>query len=496
MNYKNPEESKNIKTIIFMSLIIVVCIVIGIITNIRNNSSSRIIDPMNISTIKEAVEYHESKYISENDSAEPGYYKDVYVVFKYEPYVEETDEVNREYYEDLLEEIAKVILYRSYIIRDNEKDITIKVICKEGRLDRIILNDIEDYFTYIESKISSKNFEKIEDVNLEVTSDIITNLINEGWQSGYDFGEKSSLFNNYETYLNSGLRVRKIQDKVYNVVFTEDYEGTIIENLTPSSSTKQVKSMLGEPSFEDEELDVVGYKTKDFYVFFGNGEASVYRTYSGNVKEFFDLADKYFSDKYTDSDLLNFMNDLTYMWKDYTTYQYTGSSVFLSYPLKGIEIKINFEGENGILIYNNVKSELSAVRNHLESTSYTSKLQIDSVFEAEKRRRNEENQIQEKIEEYKEELADDDSHGESLRYEIYPLIDSNGYINSMKFVSQVKELPNRELNDTISDYYWEDDSHFLYLKEGSGCFIYDLDTGRVSTTLDEEYIDEIRTRDE
>ena len=270
------------------------------------------------------------------------------------------------------------------------------------------MDGIDDYFTYLESKVSSKKYKKIDEVELELTSDIISNLINNNWESGYDFGERSSIFNNYEIYKTSGLKVRKIQNKVYNVIFTEDYQGTIIENMTPSSSIEQVTAMLGKPTFKSEDDELIGYKTKDYYVFFGNGEVSVYRNYDGSVKEFFDLADKYLADKYTDSDLLNFMNDLTYMWKDYTTYQYTDSSVFLSYPLKGIEIKINYDDENGILIYNNVKCEMTTVTNHLENTSYTSKLQIDSVFDAEKRRRNDEKKMQEQADEYKKETADEE----------------------------------------------------------------------------------------
>ena len=66
----------------------------------------------------------------------------------------------------------------------------------------------------------------------------------------------------------------------------------------------------------------------------------------------------------------------------------------------------------------------------------------------------------------------------------------------MKFIAQDKTFPDRELNDTMSDYIWEDDSHFVYTKEGNGSYVYDLDTGRVSTTMEEEYLEEIRTRDE
>ncbi len=496
MRDRGAEINSNIKIVIIMCAVLLVCLFLSLILSIKQDRDRALPDASSLNTIRDVVEYHGSKYISEKDSEVDGYYKDVNVVFKVEPYVEETDEINRDYYETLLEEIAKVISYKSYIIMDDEKGITIKVICKEGRLDRIILNDIEDYFTYVESLVSAKNYKKINEVELEVSDAMLNEVIGSGWESGYDFGEKNSLFCNYEIYLDRGIRVRKIQNKIYNIVYTRRYEGDIIKNISTSNDVEQVKRSLGKPSFEDEEMGIVGYKSKDFYVFFGNNEISVYRTYSGDTSEFFELADEYLKDNYTNSDLLNFMNELTYKWKDYSVYEYTNSSVYLSYPLKGIEIKINYDNENGILIYNNIKSGLTMVKNHLENTSYTSKLQIDCVFEAEKRRRNDRKELEENAKGYMDTMNEEKDHRESLDYDIYPLRDSNDDIYSMKFISQTDDLPDRELNDTISDFIWEDSRHFVYTKAGNGSYRYDLESGHVSTTMDEEFLEEIRTREE
>ena len=76
-------------------------------------------------------------------------------------------------------------------------------------------------------------------------------------------------------------------------------------------------------------------------------------------------------------DLLDFMNELTYIWPDYSKYEYNSTSVWITYPLKGIEITINSGDINGILVYNNNKSSLSKIGRYLEDTNFVGRLQLD-----------------------------------------------------------------------------------------------------------------------
>lgn len=494
------EEKKQIlrKYIIIMGIALGLVFVLTMISialkNVKSNREP--VEYSSISTVKEVVEYYESQYISQDYSDEPGYYIDIDVVFKVPPYIEEKEEVNREYYEKLLKDIARIISYKSYIIKDSQKNITIKVICKEGRFDRIILNDIEDYFTYVESMISSKHYQKIDNVKLSVTSDLLNDVIQNNWDSSYDFGQKDSLFNKYNNYLSQGIKVRTLQNKIYNIIFTKNYDGDVIGNLTASSDIDQVKRSLGDPSFEDEELGVVGYKSKELYVFFGKGEISVYRVFSGNTDDFFNLVDKYLVENYKPDDLLKFMNELTYMWKDYAVYDYTGSQVYLSYPHKGVEVKINFENESGLIIYNNIASDLTLVKNKIESTKYISRLQQDCIFEIEKRRRKDNIEFNEKVEEYTKEIYSDGKHGESLTYKLYAESGSNGNISSIKFISDDPNFPDRELNDTVLDFIWEDNTHFIYTKSKDECLSIDMENGFVSGGLKGGYIEGIRNGEE
>lgn len=491
MDSREQRIKENIKSgLIIMAAVMVILIIFFVVFSNRKQDGSQK-EYSSLQTVQDVIEYYGSKYISQDYSEEEGYLIDINVVFKVAPYVEETGEVNREYYEKLLEDVAKVLSYRSYIVIDDENDLVIKVKCGNGILREIIINDISDYFTYIESELSTKAYKEIKETDINVASELLNNLIQSEWDSNYDFGGKDSRFNNYEIYLNQGIKVRRIQDKIYNIIFTDRYFEDVVEGVSTSTSKSEIIDRYGEPTFEDEENGIIGYKTEKFYIFFEQNEISVYRVYAGKINDFYKLADTLLVKGYQTKDLLKFMNELTYMWKDYETYYYSDSEVFLSYPHKGIEIKINYDNENGILLYNNVKSDFTQVENHLKNTSYTSKLQLDSMFEAEKRRVLNQKELIENAEEYS---IEDEEHGRSFTYDHYPIKDESENIYAMKFISKDENYPDREVNDSIIDYAWDDNTHFVYNNGGEWDLSVDLGNGYVSEIMEEDYLENIKSR--
>ena len=139
-----------------------------------------------------------------------------------------------------------------------------------------------------------------------------------------------------------GLGIRKIQGKIYNIVFTEKYMDSVVNDIKTIDTLQNVRLKLGKPTFEDKGNGVIGYKGENYYVFFGNNEISIYRNESVDVEGVLSLLTEYREDKI---DLLGFMDQLTDLWPDYNEYDYNASSVYISYALKGFEIKINYENE-------------------------------------------------------------------------------------------------------------------------------------------------------
>ena len=485
--YKDQNKKNYTRNIIVLFVMIfILFIALVILGKIQKKQLAPKVSYDSLSTVKEVIEYYESKYISENESEDGSFYLDIYLTFKVLPY-DEDDNSNEKYYTDLLTDVAKVIRYKSYRLFDKENDLNIKVICKNGEIVSIIINDIEDYFIYMDSQISMKKYKEIETTNLEITSDLLHTCIDNNWNADNNFGSRESIFNEYYIYFDEGIEVKSIQNKVYNIVFTTRYNGDVISNIHPGMKLSSIKEILGEPTFEEDGVDVIGYKSNQIYAFFTESEISIYRIPNiDNIRDFLELVDIYLTDE--NSDLLGFMNELTYIWPDYSEYKYDQDYVFISYPHKGIEIKVNYDDTNGILVYNNIKGKISDITPYLNKTDFVARLQIDSVYEAEKRRVKYESELKNKCDDYINSLPEDKKNkiGESILYNFFPEIDSNGRIYSMKFISNTNEFPNRELNDGVDSYVWVSRNGFVYSKRGKGIYFYNLDNGNVNKLIDGE----------
>lgn len=485
---KYGKKDKNyIKIIIILVIAIFILMIISTILEKVNKKEETEISYDNMTTIKEVIEYYGSKYISENSSKDKDYKLEVYLTFKYLPYNEDQTS-NEEYYNNLLNDCAKIINYESFKMIDKKNDLLVEIICDGKEIKTIKINGIEDYFIYKESEQSLAEYQEIETTDFSITSDVLNSCIENNWKADTYFGERDSIFNDYYIYLDEGLKVRSINNKIYNIIFTSKYKGDVINTNFPGKDFESIENNLGKPTFEDEENKIIGYKGKEIYVFFTESEISVYKISQYETDDFFELADKYIN---KDIDFLEFMNELTYLWPDYSDYKYSSNYVYITYPQKGVEIKLNYEDENGILIYNNINSSLRKVGEYFKNTDFVSRLKLDLIFETEKKRVIQNKKELDLCDEYINSLDEEQRKlvGRSFYYGIYPEKDNNNFIYEMKFISKSEDKPDRVLSDSIGSYLWLKNNLFLYSKSKKGIFIYNLDDGSVNRIItgDENY---------
>ena len=447
------------------------------------------IDYDSLTTVQEVVEYYHCQYISEKGSVAEGYDIDISLIFTTPLY--EGDISNEKFYQAMILDVARVLRFKDFRMIDQENAITIEVLCENGKINKIIINGIEDYFIYMDSQIELKTYAEIPITDFTIQSPQMLELIDSNWSTHVNFGTRESIFNNYYIYFDEGMEVRTIQNQIYNIIFTSKYNETVVNAISPNTDLRTIQAKLGNPTFIDEENHIVGYKGKEFYIFFNGEEISIYRMDHTNTEDFFKLIDQFLTDEI---DLLDFMNALTYLWPDYEQYKYTANSVFLSYPQKGVEIKINYDDTEGIIIYNNINDDLSKIEKYLQNTEFIARLKLDGIFEAEKRRVQEANNLLNLCNAYTSESSEEDSlmtndkntaeKTKSAIYSIYPEIDENQNIVKMNFVANHKnEEPNRELYDNISTYLWINDTYFLFSKNRKGIYLFDLETGKVKTII-------------
>jgi len=361
-------KSKN-KIIIVISSVIIILIVILIVMNTtlkKQKYKEEITEKVNsytsiedFKTVEEVAIYLGCEYKKQERAKDENYKTDVYMKIKIMPYTNEQS--NEGFYSKLIAYSASALKYQSFRIIDKEKDIAIEVICDEesSKIKTYYINGEANYFSKQNSYSQINNMETVKETNLNIQSNILKKLIENNWRSNeYDFGTKESVFSNYDIYFDEGIKVRKVDNKVFNVVFTDKYKEKIASDIKTNITKDEMIKQLGNPTFEDERLDFIGYKSKDIYLFYNSKkEISIYRVEKNyNSNEFAKLVDTYLENR----DGNELIDKVKEEYTDYDKFESDSSGTILQYSLKGIAIRFQKGLSKGVQIYNNYSGKIYA----------------------------------------------------------------------------------------------------------------------------------------
>ena len=104
--------------------------------------------------------------------------------------------------------------------------------------------------------------EVIPEIDIKTNSIKLKLLINNGWDrvkakfsSGYIIDENGNYVHD------DGFTLYCESTNVKNIIFNSKYEDEVIGGIKVGTSQKDIKNILGEPTFENKELNMIGYKT-------------------------------------------------------------------------------------------------------------------------------------------------------------------------------------------------------------------------------------------
>lgn len=406
----------------------------------------------------------------------------IYVSFDRNLYTSTTSNEAR-----FLKIITAVADYRnlvSFDLIDSNRKITIEVVCNGEYITSIIINGDENYYENHDSKINA-NMEKGDDVTFEVQSDVLQGLVNNNWKDTINFGSRESTCNGYNIYFDEGIYYKKVAGEVYNLIFTTNYTGSVVNGVRPGATEQEIKDALGSPTFERAKQSI-GYRGSEFYVFFDleNEQISIYPVKNlENEEEFKELIDELNET----NDFKTFVNDLTDLYLDYDIYQYDSEYVDLQYTLLGIHIDVASDSlKNGIYVYQNYKGnfDISNKENvYIEAT--------DLVLEEELTRAMEENLKRCQTGDTSELEPGDISQKFAIASKGKLTENETGF-KGVTFFSKDKDFPDSELDRTlvISSFKWYDDYNFVYSVDYDGIYVYNCAT-RVNVKIHEVKDDEI-----
>lgn len=474
------------KLIIIISIIIIILLIIlAVLNNILKNKQKEeelnktvnsYTDISDFKTIEEVATFFECKYIKMSSSNNK---TDIYMILKYEPYTNEVS--NESFYNRLILYCAEVLNYNSFTINDKEKNITVDVECDNStrKINNILINGEQNYFSKRNSLLESKKIEDQKQTNFKVQSKELEEIIKNNWNSNVNLGSKDSYYNLYDIYFDEGIEVRNINNKIYNLIFTSNYKQNIVNNLKTTSTKEEIEKTLGEATYKNEQYGLLGYKGKDFYLFFNDKkEISIYKIEkeeeTSNISK---IVDEYIKD----NDLEKLIKNLKDKYKDFDKYENDANGIILQYTLKGIKVRYKQKLDSGINFYNNYVGKIyddkyiKDIKNEIPNNIKI--VNENLVYSAEIERLT--NNYLEEYEASIEYENNKDKNNSKLFYTIKEKLKNNVY--DIKFLSIDKNNANSELRESANSYIWVNDYSFVYSVNLKGLYLYNVKTKKYTT---------------
>ena len=318
----------------------------------------------NLSTPKDVCDYLGCTYIDTKKSTEKNYSKDIYMNFEFDAtsFLGMQIVSNKNYYEDVIINIADK-MDSNFRIIDESRSMIINVnISIDSNTNQksatYLINNNPKYFDDEISKIALDDIIKTRDnySNLTTNNEMLKSLINNNWEAKISVQNIKSQSDNY--YFYNGYKVRMIENKVYNIIFDEDYNNEIFTGIKTREQQTDIYNKIPNPFYYgSDSSSALGYKTKEFYVFFYNGKISIYR--NGELDKDKNEQLNFLMTKLNqDGDYVSFINNITTIYTDYTEFTKNNNQIDIKYPLEGFEIKFGYEEKNGITIYDNFHGKI------------------------------------------------------------------------------------------------------------------------------------------
>ncbi|MCI8310099.1 MAG: hypothetical protein HFJ57_07440 [Clostridia bacterium] len=226
----------------------------------------------------------------------------------------------------------------------------------------------------------------IEEVGIKVNSMVIVNLKNNGWDRikanfknfEMDLDGNCTFKEGYKFYCNNTL--------VNYIVFNSTYKDKVMGDIYVGTSLEDVKKVLGEPSFKEENM--IGYKTGEVYAFFYNDEIVIYPNKEIASNDFENFIFNYYQGLY-DGNRTNFVVEFRNKYQDFKV-EADGNDVILTSLIRQVKIRLIEKTGMEITVYNGYNTGKMMSKYLLEenNTKNVKKDKMDLVLINELERKN------------------------------------------------------------------------------------------------------------
>ena len=470
---RNVKKILIISAILFILILVVRELVIDAIE--RANREDKVYTTISdFTSIKEIAEYMGCTYIKEEESTGEKYDIDVYLKFKYPLYTEEVS--NQEYYYRIIALVSTYYGYQNIRLIDQENDIVIAVTCnkEEQKIENLLINGEENYFGKTDTENLLENYENFQVVSMQPEATILKELIERDWnEKSVNFGTQESTYNGYKIYFDEGIETKIVGGKVFHLVFTNKYTENIINGINVNTDEQTIRTILGEPELQIQNLNIIGYKGENFYIFFhlNEKEVSIYRRQNTTEEEKEKII-RMLVQLSVDGNAMVFASDMTDMWSDYDKFEYTDGYIRLQYTLRGLAFEVNITENNGLILYQNYNGSLIMDLKNGEEIPYIYISDTDLIYEYEQSYAITENTMQ-RLSELQLDQGIVDKSKDSSKFFITNISENISY-KQLRIISIDGSHYNFDFETRVNSYLWLDDYNFAYSITNQGIYRYNI----------------------
>ncbi len=333
--------------------------------------------------VQEILESYGCTYISEQE--EPTTV--IYLVFGKSLFNSDGSN-NRNYYESLINALAKKLIKKNFYLYDEKNSIQINVSC-DFENDNISykINNISNYFGTANGDLYQEieNTEIAQYQYIPISYNVLYNIVQNNMYLIDELGEPEGEVGKYKLYQNGTIMSRNFSGKVRNMIFLEGYDGNVFTGVEVGTPLSEIKKLYPNNAFGSIEEGYLGYRTAELYVFFYENEISVYGYSYYEQKNFEDILEEYLNT----NDLNRFTERVTKLWTNYDEFEYDrgNKSLYLTYPSIGVIINIQNNNSKGITICNNYYLS-DKIKNFIIENKISLDSSIDALYMSERNRIN------------------------------------------------------------------------------------------------------------
>ncbi len=471
---------KNKDKVIIVISILVIVLLIWIVVHVVNEQNSNV-SKGEFNSIKEVLNYMDTKYIKQKNSKQDGFDREIYLTFKFPP-IDENGTIYENYYNEVTTGIAEVLGYINFILVDEKNNINIKVECDKDKkiISSFIVNNDKNYFAKLESKNETATYVKEEKKKVTINSSLLNNIVKNNWNSNnIKFGSKISTVDNYDIYFNEGLKVRIIDDTVFNIIFTNKYSGEIVDGIKTSMSIDDIVKKMGNPNYGSIGEGLIGYACDKMYVFCSSNSISIYPyidySESKKISMLIDSFSSYLPESY--GEFIALFSESSQNAPILDKYEYLpDNGLIVQSSLMGIQFAFNTSKKDGIYFYSNFDGYLYGDKRLSDIASGNLSINYSNVYIE-----NENLIYKNEKERTTKYIYDIDSGLSNGKFEIYFVSSFNKSINSygldgINVVVKNNIYPDFNINNIVKTPLIVSDYKFVYSVENSGIYLCDVST--------------------